>query len=132
MGYRSVVAFCIQTKEPEKFVALLKLKADPVIQEILEHMYLDDMNLLHFYADHWKWYSESETALSEIMNMAGDYDDRFAARYARYGEDNDDVHEEAFGDMGWDLDYPYVTRDIETGFNPDTAKKVIQEEVNYG
>lgn len=126
MGYRSVVAFCMEVKEPEKFVALLKIKTDPVIREILEHTYIDEENLLHFYADHWKWYSESETALTEIMNMAGDYDENFKARFARYGEETDDMHEEAFGEDGWDLDYPYITRSIELGIDPESTKKVLE------
>jgi hypothetical protein len=124
MGYRSVVSFCLELKEPEKFVALLKMKDDRVIKEILEHMYLDE-SLLHFYADHWKWYDESENALAEIMNMAEKYDEEFKGRFARFGEEADDIHEEAFGENGWDLDYPYVARDIITGAELDHTKKVI-------
>jgi len=131
MGYRSVVAFCLQTQEPEKFVSLLKLKDDKVIKEMLDHMYLDDDphygKLLHFYADHWKWYDESESALRDIVEMAEDYDEDFALRFSRYGEENDDVHEEAFGDHGWDLDYPYVMRSMELGFDINEATKVIGE-----
>jgi hypothetical protein len=111
-------------KEPEKFVALLKMKEEPVIREILEHMYLDE-NLLHFYADHWKWYDESESALSEIAHMADKYDGEFKCKFARYGEESEDIEEQAFGENGWDLEYPYVVRNIELGFNPETAIKLI-------
>ena len=126
MGYRSTVAFCLDIKEPEKFVALLKTKDDIVINEILDHCY-DVEGLIHFYADHWKWYDESEGALRDIVEMAENYDENFALRYARYGEEADDVHEESFGEGGWDLEYPYVMRSMEVGFNVDEAKKLIGE-----
>lgn len=126
MGYRSVAAFCLSVKEPEKFVALLKTKDDKVTNEMLQYMYLDVEGLIHFYVDHWKWYEESETAFSGIMNMAQEYDGDMSCRFARYGEEMDDVHEEAFGDLGWDLDYPYIVRSMEIGYDPNTAKKVLE------
>jgi hypothetical protein len=129
MGYRSEVAFCLQVKEPEKFVALLKLRTDDVIKEMMQYMYLDQGFIL-FYHNYWKWYEDSGTALSEIMEMAENYDEDYAGKFARYGEETDDIEEEAWGDCGWDLDFPYVVRDIELGFNPNTAKKLIEEEAN--
>ena len=129
MGYRSEVAFCIQVKEPEKFVALLKLKTDETIKEMMQYMYLDQDFIL-FYHNYWKWYEESQKALDEILEMAGNYDEDYAAKYARFGEESDDIVEDAWGDCGWDFDFPYVKRSIELGFNPNTAKKLIEEEEN--
>jgi len=62
------------------------------------------------------------------MNMAEEYDPDFACRFARVGEESDDVIEEAFGETGWDLDYPYVVRHLDIGFDPQHAKKLIEEE----
>ena len=130
MGYRSVVAFCLKVKEPEQFVALLKTRDDRVINEILENsMYGVDRSyeypLIHFFADHWKWYDESEKAFTELMNMAESYDKDFACRFARFGEEMDDTVEEGFGEQAWDLEYPYVDRVIETGIDMETAVKII-------
>jgi len=129
MGYRSEVSFCIQVKEPESFVALLKLRTDEVIKEMMGFMYLEHGFIL-FYHNFWKWYEDSDKAFTEILEMAENYDADYAARFARFGEESDDVQEDAWGDCGWDLDFPYVTRSIELGFNPDTAKKLIEEETN--
>jgi hypothetical protein len=130
MGYRSEVAFCLQVKEPEKFVALLKIKDNSVVKEMLQYMYLDEQGRIHFYHEHWKWYEDSNTALGEIMEMAENYDDDFAGKFARYGEETDDNEEDAWGNDGWDLDYPYITRSIELGFSRSTARKLIEEEEN--
>jgi hypothetical protein len=128
MGYRSEVSFCLQLKEPEKFVALLKLRDNSVIKEMLGHMYLDNQGLLHFYNPHWKWYPESDGALGDIVEMAENYDENFAGKFARYGEEADDIEEQCFGENGWDLDYPYVIRTLELGFDPNTTKKILEEE----
>jgi hypothetical protein len=128
MGYRSAVSFCLKVKEPEKFLALLKLKNNEVINDMMKFMYLDDDGLLHFYHEAWKWYDDSEKALVEIMEMADNYDEDFAAKLARYGEESDDIQEEDFGEDGSELDYPYVTRSLELGFSPNTAKKILEEE----
>lgn len=129
MGYRSEVAFCIQIKEPEKFAALLKLNNTDAIKEMMQFMYLED-GLLHFYHGHWKWYGDSDGAFTTILEMAESYDEEFACKFARYGEESDDIQEDAWGDAGWDLEYPYVVRDLELGFNPRTAKKLIEENEN--
>ena len=42
MGYRSDVSFCLRVKEPEQFVALMKLKENRVIKEFLEFMWLSE------------------------------------------------------------------------------------------
>jgi hypothetical protein len=60
--------------------------------------------------------------------MAEEYDPDFACRFARVGEETDDTIEESFGEGGWDLDYPYVVRLVEVGFDPKHAKKLIEEE----
>jgi hypothetical protein len=127
MGYRSDVSFCLQVKEPEQFVALMKLKEDRVIKEFLEYMWLSK-DLLHFHHHHWKWYDDSEKAFGDLMNMAEEYDPEFACRFARIGEEADDLIEEAFGECGWGLDYPYVVRHLEVGFDSTHAKKLIEEE----
>jgi hypothetical protein len=127
MGYRSDVSFCLQVKEPEKFVALMKLKEDSTIKEMMECMWLNE-DLLHFHHHHWKWYEDSEKAFVDLMNMAEKYDADFACRFSRVGEETDDTVEEAFGENGWDLDYPYVVRHLEIGFDPQHAKKLIEEE----
>ena len=77
MGYRSYVGFCLSVKQPESFVALLKIEGNEVINEFLNNMWLDSDGLLHFEADSWKWYEESESALTRVMNLAEDYDDGY-------------------------------------------------------
>jgi len=132
MGYRSDVSFCLQVKEPEKFVALMKLTDNEVIKEFLDCMWLDENEgegLLHFHHNFWKWYEDSERAFTDLMSMAEDYDADFACRIARVGEEADDVVEEAFGENGWDLDYPYVVRHLDVGFNPAHAKKLTETAV---
>jgi hypothetical protein len=56
-------------KEPEQFVALMKLKENRVIKEFLEFMWLNG-DLLHFHHYHWKWYGDSEIAFGDLKNMA--------------------------------------------------------------
>ena len=56
--------------------------------------------------------------------MVEDYDKDFAVRFARVGEETDDIHEESWGDGGWDLEFPYVIRTVESGFLKDQSKKV--------
>jgi len=129
MGYRSYVGFCIKVRNPESFVALLKIESDGIINQFLDNMWIDGDGLLHFEADSWKWYEDSETALARVMNLAEDYDDGYAGRYARVGEETDDVHEDAWGDDGWDLEHPYVISTIESGFSKEHSKKVIPDEV---
>lgn len=134
MGYRSEVAFCLQVKEPEKFIALAKLKADDVLTEMLDNMYYvvygDDnpTKYILFTHNYWKWYDESQQAFRELMKMAEDYDEYFTCRFARVGEELDDTEEEAHGECGWDLDFPYVTRGIDIGARTDKLNKVIKEE----
>lgn len=132
MGYRSDVSFCLRVKEPEKFVALMKLKEDSVLKEMLDCMWLDENEgegLLHFHHNFWEWYEDSEKSFTNLMNMAQEYDPEFACRFARIGEEADDVHEESFGENGWDLDYPYVVRHLNVGFDSQHAKKLTDKEL---
>lgn len=131
MGYRSEVAFCLKVKEPEKFIALAKLKADDVLKEMLDNMYYvpdEDVTYILFTHTYWKWYEESERAFHSLLTMAENYDEDFACRFARSGENLDDVEEEAHGEMGWDLYYPYVVRAVEIGTKPEQLQKIIKEE----
>jgi hypothetical protein len=114
-------------KDPDQFVALMKLKEDSVLKEMLDYMWLSE-DLLHFHHHNWKWYDDSEKAFGDLMNMAEKYDPDFACRFARVGENPDDVIEESFGEGGWDLDYPYVVRHLDVGFDSTHAKKLIEEE----
>lgn len=130
MGYRSEVAFCIRVKEPEKFIALVKLNDDDTIKEMLDNMYYitdDGSPCILFQHNYWKWYDESHRALHTLMDMAQNYDEDFACKFARSGENADDSEEIAFG-MGWDLNYPYVVRAIEIGTKPEQLQKIIKEE----
>lgn len=132
MGYRSEVAFCLRVKEPEKFIALVKVNADDVIKEMLDNMYYFDDGLggklIMFKHGYWKWYDDSEQAFGDLMNMAKDYDEEFACRFARSGENVEDIQEEAFGDEGWDLEYPYVVKTLEVGIKDEALKPIIEKE----
>ena len=132
MGYRSEVAFCLRVKEPEKFIALTKVSADDVIKEMLDCMYYYEdhqkIKYIMFKHDYWKWYDESERALADLMEMAEDYDANFACRFARSGENVEDIQEEAFGDEGWDLEYPYVVKTLEVGIKDEALKPIIEKE----
>ena len=134
MGYRSEVAFCLQVKEPEKFIALLKVKADDTIKEMLDNMYYFEDHqknrYIMFKHNYWKWYDESDKAFTDIVNMAEAYDEEFACRFARSGDNMEDVVEEAYGEFGWGLEYPYVTKSLETGVLDEDLDKIIKEEAN--
>jgi hypothetical protein len=56
--------------------------------------------------------------------MAEDFDENFKAKFARTGEESDDTEEDWYNDDGYDLDYPYVVRTVETGINLEKLKKV--------
>lgn len=131
MGYRSEVAFCLRVKEPEKFIALAKLKADDTLKEMLDNMYyMNDggTQCILFQHNYWKWYDDSERAFHSLLSMAENYDEEFACRFARSGENLDDAEQEVYGEGGWDLDYPYVVRAIEIGVKPEQLQKIIKEE----
>ena len=132
MGYRSEVAFCLRVKEPEKFIALVKVSANDVIKEMLDNMYYFDDGLggklIMFKHGYWKWYDDPEQAFGDLMNMAKNYDEEFACRFARSGENVEDIQEEAFGDEGWDLEYPYVIKTLEVGIKDEALKPIIEKE----
>jgi hypothetical protein len=134
MGYRSEVAFCLRVKEPEKFIALSRIDADDVLKEMLDNMYYyedtngDKTKYILFTHNYWKWYDDSERALHKLMQLAENYDEDFACKFARSGEESNDIEEESYGENGWDLMYPYVVRAVETGVKPEELTKIIKEE----
>ena len=134
MGYRSEVAFCLRVKEPEKFIALAKIDADDTLTEMLDNMYYyedkegDKTKYILFVNNYWKWYEESQRAFHNLMKLAENYDDDFACKFARQGDNLDDVEEESFGENGWDLSYPYVVRGLELGAKQEELNKIIKEE----
>ncbi len=132
MGYRSEVAFCLRVKEPEQFVALTRVNAEDALKEMLDNMYYyedhEKIKYILFTHNYWKWYDDSEKAFAELMELAKNYDKDFACKFARVGENADDIEEEAFGDDGWDLEYPYVVRTLEVGVLPKDLTPIIKKE----
>lgn len=132
MGYRSEVAFCLRVKEPEKFIALAKIDANDVLKEMLDNMYYYEdhqkIKYIMFKHGHWKWYDDSDRALTDLMELAENYDEEYACRFARIGEETDDIQEEAFGEYGWDLEHPYVVCQLETGVKDEDLKPIIEKE----
>jgi hypothetical protein len=119
-------------KEPEQFVALTRVNAEDALKEMLDNMYYmegaDEVDYILFTHNYWKWYDDSEKAFAELMELAENYDENFACRFARVGENADDIEEEAFGDDGWDLEYPYVVRTLEVGVLPKDLTPIIKKE----
>ena len=132
MGYRSELAFCLRVKEPEKFIALAKVSANNVINEMLDNMYYvedsDGSDCLLFTHNYWKWYGDSESAFSDLMNMAETYDENFACKFVRIGEEANDVENEVFGENGWDLGYPCLVQHVDIGCNTEDLKPIIEKE----
>jgi hypothetical protein len=137
MGYRSEVGFCIQfVKDPEEFVALMKVDGRDIFKEFLQYMYIErypirakqaPVGCVHFFHSYWKWYDDSTTGLHDLIAMAEDYDEDFKAKFVRIGEESDDVEEEWFNDDNYELEYPYMVRRVETGINLEKLKKVEDE-----
>jgi hypothetical protein len=119
-------------KEPEQFVALTRVNAEDALKEMLDNMYYyedhEKIKYILFTHNYWKWYDDSEKAFAELMELAKNYDKDFACKFARVGENADDIEEEAFGDDGWDLEYPYVVRMLEVGVKSEFLKPVIEKE----
>lgn len=132
MGYRSEVAFCLRVKEPEQFIALTRVNAEDALKEMLDNMYYFEdhqkTKYIMFKHNYWKWYDDSEKAFAELMELAKNYDEDFACRFARSGENVEDIQEEAFGEDAWDLEYPYVVKTLETGTLDDDLTPVIKKE----
>ena len=93
MGYRSQVGFCIEfTKDPEEFIALMRVDGQDVFKDFLRYMYVQDYEIevedgavgcVHFYHDHWKWYDEYQKGFTDLINMAEDFDEDFKAKFVR-------------------------------------------------
>jgi len=119
MGYRSEVAFCLRVKEPKQFVALARVNAEDALKEMLDNMYYvegaDDVDYILFTHNYWKWYEDSEKAFAGLMEMAKNYDEEFACKFARVGEEANDIEEEDFGEDGWELEFPCVMRGLDLG-----------------
>jgi hypothetical protein len=140
MGYRSEVGFCIEfSKEPEEFIALMKVDGREVFKDFLQYMYIERHEFIkdegviyqgcvHFYHNHWKWYDDSRNGFTDLINMADDFDTDFRAKFVRIGEESDDVEEEWFNDDNYELEYPYMVRMVDTGVKLEKLKKV--EETN--
>jgi hypothetical protein len=60
----------------------------------------------------------------DLLNMAGDFDNNFKAKFARTGEESDDTEEEWFNDDDYELEYPYMVRRVETAMDLTKLKKV--------
>ena len=60
MGYRSDVSFCIQIKDVEEFVALMKVDNREIYQDFMRFMWVEDYKdnngrgRLHFHHNDWK------------------------------------------------------------------------------
>ena len=131
MGYRSEIAFCLRVKEPEKFIALAKIDANDTLKEMLDNMYYYEdhqkIKYILFKHNYWKWYDESERAFRDLMEMAESYDEDFACRFARVGDDITDIEDQEFGE-DCDLEYPYVTAEVSTGVADEDLKPIIEKE----
>ena len=136
MGYRSEVGFCIEfTKDPEEFIALMKVDGRDAFKQFLQYMYIEMLPKLtpeeeepfgyvHFYHNHWKWYEDSVTGLHDLIAMAEDFDENFKAKFVRLGEESDDVEEEWFNDDNYELECPYMVRAVEMAVKLENLKKV--------
>ena len=138
MGYRSEVGFCIEfTKDPEEFIALMKVDGREIFKDFLQYMYIEELpkptpeeevpfGYLHFYHNHWKWYEDSVTGLHDLINMAEDFDENFKAKFVRIGEEADDSEEEWFNDDNYELEYPYMVRAVEMSVKLENLKKASE------
>jgi hypothetical protein len=133
MGYRSDVSFCIQIKDVEEFVALIKVDGRDMFKYFMQYMWIADYKddngrgRLHFHHDHWKWYEDSQAGLQDLLDMADNFDNDYKAKLARVGEEYDDHEEEWWNDDDYELDCPQVVRYIHAGFDKDKYKAVLQQ-----
>jgi hypothetical protein len=132
MGYRSDVSFCIQIKEVEEFVALMKVDGRDIFKDFMRYMVIEDYKdnngrgRLYFHHDHWKWYEESVNGLTDLLDMADNFDNDYKAKLARVGEESDDNEEEYYNDDDYELEEPRVVRYIET-ISKEKAKPVLEQ-----
>ena len=136
MGYRSEVGFCIEfTKDPEEFVALMRVDGRDAFKDFLLYMYIEELpnatpeeeepyGYVHFYHNHWKWYEDSVSGFNDLIQMAEEFDKKFKAKFVRLGEEADDTEEEWYNDYNYELEYPYMIRSIDTGVKLENLKKV--------
>jgi len=137
MGYRSEVGFYIEfTKDPEEFIALMKVDGREIFKDFLRFMYIemypnqnereedDPIGGVHFFHNHWKWYQDCQIGFTELLQLAEDFDNNFKAKFARTGEESDDIEEDWFNDDNYELEYPYVVRAVDTGIKLENLKKV--------
>lgn len=135
MGYRSEIGFCIEfTKDPEEFIALMKVDGRDMFKQFLEYMYIEELpsptpeeeepyGYVHFYHNHWKWYADCQTGFTDLLQMAEDFDDKFKAKFVRIGEESDDIEEEWFNDDNYELEYPCVERSVALAVKLENLKK---------
>ena len=135
MGYRSDVSFAIRlTKDPEEFVALMKVDGRDIFKDFLRFMWVKENDLvvdensekgtIFFHHDHWKWYDDSRDGFTELLQMAEDFDENFMAKIVRLGEESDDVEEEWFNDDHYEMEFPCLIREVDVGWKKEIMKKV--------
>lgn len=129
MGYRSDVAFAIQTEKPiEGLYAILKI-AEPnketaqpfttskeiisAFAEIVSCMRVyKDRKMLTFYAPQWKWYGDCQDAYAHITELAQDYDNEVNIKFAKVGEELEDIEESGIGEYWYDIEFPCISRSL--------------------
>ena len=132
MGYRSDVSFCIQIKDVEEFVALMKVDGRDIFKDFMRYMWVEDYKdnngrgRLHFHHNDWKWYEDSQGGLQDLLDMADNFDSEYKAKLARTGEEHDDWEEEYWNDDEYELEEPHVVRYVEVGFNQEKSKPVLE------
>ena len=133
MGYRSDVSFCIQVKDVEEFVALIKVDGRDIFKDFMRYMVIEDYKdnngrgRLHFHHNHWKWYEDSVNGLNDLLDMADNFDSDYKAKLARHGEESDDNEEEWWNDDDYELEEPALVRYVEAGFDKDKSKPVLEQ-----
>lgn len=129
MGYRSDIAFAIKTEKPiEGLYAILKI-AEPdketttpftskkevvsAFAEIVGCMRVfKERKMITFYGQQWKWYGDCQDAYLHITELAQNYDNDVNIKFAKVGEEINDVEEDGIGEYWYDLDYPFVSRSL--------------------
>ena len=152
MGYRSEVCIAVQMDDIDEksikdwhlFIAELKTdsKCDIAMRELMNNKKHEGLGTengidmkncsLYVFFEDVKWYESDEwvQSFNRIIGKASHYceDDKFgmSACFLRVGEETNDIQEECYGDMGYDLAYistPYIEAS-ELTFDPDN--KLIQ------
>jgi hypothetical protein len=130
MGYRSEIAFAIKTEKPiEGLYAILKIaepnreatqpftskhEAVSAFNEIVGCLRVfKKRNMLTFYGNQWKWYGDCVEAYNHLTELAVNYDNDVLIKFAKVGEELEDLEESGVGEDWYELDYPYVSRSLE-------------------